>query len=240
MGPTPATSTTWDLAGSEAGAPTLYLIGDGGQLWRSDDAAASWVNTGSATDYWGGTLAASTVDPNLFVYGGVEVHKSFDGGWTFTTQNAWWDYYGSPATLLHADNPGMDVIPDGAGGETWYFNTDGGTYRSVDTLATVENLSLYGLRISQYYDVLTSSENPDHVALGAQDQGYQITNTVSQDDDSWEVEQILSGDYGHLTSGDGTHRFVYSVYPGFILVQQGGDAPTLAYLDFPGGESYVP
>ena len=239
-GVVPAGSGTWDLAGSEAGAPTLYLIGDGGQLWRSDDAAATWNFTGTTSDYWGGSMTASAVNPDFFVYGGVEVHKSFDGGASFTTQNYWYDYYGSPADTLHADIPGIDVIPNGAGGETWFINTDGGTYRSLDGLATVRNVSLYGLRVGQYYDVLTSTANPEHVAIGSQDQGYQLTNRVAQDDDAWEVEQVLSGDYGHLTSGDGSHAFVFSVYPGFILVQIGEDDPYLAYLDFPGGEAYVP
>lgn len=240
VGPAPATSGTWDLAGSEAGAPTFYAIGDGGMFYRSDDAGVSWTYTGAASDYWGGSIAASVVDAAVVVYGGVEVHPSFDGGVTFGTVNGWGEYYGSPADRLHADVPGLDVMPDGAGGETWYVNTDGGTYRSFDGLRSVENLSLYGLRIGQYYDVLTSSADPTHVAVGAQDQGYQITNDVPQDDDRWEMNQILSGDYGHLTSGDGTHEFVYSVYPGFVLIQMGETAPTLGYADFPGGESYVP
>src|SRR6185436_6473273 len=32
-------------------------------------------------------------------------------------------------------------------------------------------------------------------------------------------DQIVSGDYGSLTSSDGTHDMLYSSYPGFILVQ---------------------
>jgi len=240
VGTIPAASGTADLVGSEAGAPTLYAILDNASLWRSDDAGATWAELGAVSDYWGGTLAASTVDPDLFAFGGVEVHVSRDGGGSFATRNAWWEYYGSPADTLHADVPGIDVVPDGSGGETWYVNTDGGTYRSFDGLVSVENLSMSGLRIGQYYDVLTSSENPNNVALGAQDQGYQLSNGIPQDDDVLEVDQVISGDYGHLSSGDGTHAFVFSVYPGFILVQMGEDSPTLAYLDYPGGETQAP
>ena len=58
-------------------------------------------------------------------------------------------------------------------GETWYISTDGGLYHSQDTLHTVLNLSLQGLRVSQYYSTLTSAADPDHVAAGSQDQGYQ-------------------------------------------------------------------
>jgi MYXO-CTERM domain-containing protein len=240
VGAIPTSSGTGDLTASEAGAPTLYAVLDDAELWRSEDAGADWTDRGALTDYWGGSLNASTVDDDLFVYGGVELHKSFDGGGTFTTQNGWDEYYGDPANLLHADIDGIDVIPDGAGGETWYVGCDGGLYRSLDTLDSVENLSQHGLRVGQYYDVLTSSADPTHVAIGAQDQGYQLTNDVAQDDDVYEADQILSGDYGHLTSGDGTHDYVFSVYPGFILVQHGETDPVLSYLDFPGGESYVP
>ncbi len=240
VGTIPSASGTGDLVGSEAGAPTFYAVLDGRILWRSPDGGESWESVAPIGDYWGGSLNASTVDPDFFVYGGVEVHKSRDAGTSFTTQNGWGDYYGDPANLLHADVPGIDVFPDGAGGEIWYINTDGGTYHSVDGLASTQNLSLSGLRVGQYYDVLTSSADPTHIAIGAQDQGYQVTNDVAQDDDLYEADQILSGDYGHLTSGDGTHAYVYSVYPGFILVQQGETSPTLDYLDFPSGETYVP
>ncbi|MDP2311413.1 MAG: MopE-related protein [Pseudomonadota bacterium] len=240
LGMLPAASGTGDLVGSEAGAPTLYAVLDTSSLWRSDDAGVTWASLGAMSDYWGGSLAVSSVDPDLFAFGAVELHVSRDGGGTFTTRNAWWEYYDFPASTLHADIQGVDVIPDGVGGETWYVNTDGGTYRSYDGLVNVENLSLDGLRIGQYYDVLTSSANPEHMAIGAQDQGYQLTNGLTQDDDLYEAEQVISGDYGHLTSGDGTHAYVYSVYPGFVLVQHGETAPTLSYLDFPGGETHAP
>ena len=64
-----------------------------------------------------------------------------------------------------------------------------------------------------------------------------MTNGVEQDDDVWEAEQITSGDYGHLTSGDGTHEWVYSVYPGVILIQHGEDAAELLWADFPATET---
>jgi len=234
--------TRAELTGSEAGAPRLYAIvgGDGGQLFRSDDAGASWRFMTAVSDYWG-SLNASQLDPDLFAWGGVEVYRSADGGVVFEVVNAWWEYYGDPANLLHADIPGLDLVVDETGQEIWYICTDGGLYRSLDGLQSVENLSLEGLRVGQYYDIHTSVADPTHIAAGSQDQGYQITATMEQPGGelSW-FEQIISGDYGHLSSGDGTHEVVYSVYPGFILAQVGEEDPWLAYGDFPPGESYVP
>ncbi len=229
-----------ELVGSEAGAPTLYAVMDETALYRSDDAGLSWQWVQQTEDYWS-NLIASRVDPMLFAWGGVHLHRTADGGQSFANVNDWWEYYDDPANLLHADIMGIDVLPDGADGEIWAIATDGGLYRSDDGLVSVRNLSLSGLRVSQYYDTLTSVDDPTHIAGGAQDQGYQITNTMEQPEGDLRVfEQIISGDYGHLTSGDGTHGHVFSVYPGFILVQVGEEDPWLDYGDFPTGETYVP
>ena len=191
---------------------------------------------GDVPDYWG-TLNVSIEDAQRIAYGGVEVHRSRDGGENFDVVNNWYDYYDAVETRLHADIMGIEVFTGADGEELWYIATDGGLYRSVDHLDTVENLSLDGLRVSQYYDTHTSSADPTHVHAGAQDQGYQFTQGVEQDGPVLAFEQEISGDYGHLTSGDGTHDTVFSVYPGFILVVLGEDDPWLAYADFPEGEN---
>ena len=233
-------SAQGEIVGSEAGAPTLYAVMDEVALYRSDDAGETWTWKAEVSDYWK-TLNVSMADPALFAWGGVEVHYTTDGGDNFDIVNPWWEYYDDMVNLLHADIPGLDVLPDGDGGEVWYISTDGGLYHSTDALETTLNLSLNGLRVSQYYDTLTSSADPTHIAGGAQDQGYQITNTMAQPEgDLKDFEQIISGDYGHLTSSDGTHGHVFSVYPGFIMVQVGEDDPWLDYGDFPAGETYVP
>jgi hypothetical protein len=233
-------SSGGELAGSEAGAPRLWAIlasgGGNRDLHRSDDGGASWSHVTQVIDYWG-SLAASTVDPDLFAWGGVEVHRTANGGASFAIVNSWTEYYGSPATRLHADVPGMDVVPDGPGAETWYVSTDGGLYRSQDGLASVANLSLSGLRVSQYYSTHTSTADPLHVLAGAQDQGYQRAFLAPPAGGSvLTFAQLISGDYGHLSSGDGSHAWVFSTYPGFVLVQRNENAPQLLQLNFPSGE----
>lgn len=227
-----------ELAASEAGA--VYLVSNANTLWRSTDGGQTFEQKHAVSDYWG-TLNASIVDPDLVAWGGVEVWRSADGGDSFQSVNRWWEYYDSPADTLHADIPGLDVVPTETG-EVWYIDTDGGLYESTDGLLTVENLALQGLRVSQYYSTLTSSKVPEHVAAGAQDQGYQVTNTVDEQGEVYAFEQLISGDYAHLTSSDGSHDVVYSVYPGFILVQVGEEEPWLDGLDFPVEEkqSWIP
>ncbi len=228
-----------ELTGSEAGAPRLWaVLNESGahKLYRSDDAGASWTFLTTLTDYWD-CLGASITNADLFCYGGVELWKTTNGGTSFAKQNGWGDYYGNPAAKLHADMMGVDVYPDG-GGERWYVNTHGGTYESTNGLATVSNLSLYGLNVSQYYTTHTSSANPVHVVAGAQDQGYQWTDDLPAADGLLPFDQIISGDYGHATSGDGSHAYVYSVYPGFVLIHKGENSPSLYTEDFPASETY--
>ncbi len=219
------------LAGSEAGAPTFYVArkqSDTWNLYKSEDGGVSWVFKNTITENYFGMNSffrgfnASILNPDLILYGGVEGYRSEDGGTTFTRINKWDSYYSNNANMLHADIPAFDVIllPDNT--ERWYVSTDGGTYVSDDGCKTVHNITLSGMRNSQYYSTLTDKYNENNVQAGAQDQGYQYsTNALSGNAN---FEQIFSGDYGQLTSSDGGHDTVYSVYPGFIaIVKKSGD-----------------
>ncbi len=186
-----------EITGSEAGAPRLYVMVNGERLAVSDDAGESFTTVDvEIWDYWG-RLAASSEDPDLFTWGGVEVHITRDGAESFDIVNSWPEYYSAPETKLHADVMGLDVVPTDDG-ELWYVNTDGGPYVSEDGLRSVQNLGMRGLRVSQYYGTLSSARDSTLIAAGAQDQGWQVTNTAAQDDDLYEFDQLWSGDYAHL------------------------------------------
>lgn len=223
------------LAGSEAGAPTFYAalhVPNGAwELRRSDDGARSWQRLADLGDFWE-VLEASISDPMIVAKGGLEMFRSTDAAANWTLASPWWAYYGSPSNTLHADHMGMDVVMLG-GQETWFIATDGGHFRSDDRGATVANIALQGLRVSQYYSTHTSILDPTRVIAGAQDQGYQ--RSTGPGTPLFPFDQLISGDYAHLTSGDRTHAWVYSTYPGFILVHQGELSPALSQLDFPTG-----
>jgi len=240
-------ATAAQLSGSEAGAPTLYLaleIDGRWQLHRSDDAGGGFDRVGFLTDFWG-SLAAFPGDTDALIYGGVECHRSGDGGQSFTTVNAWGQYYSDPAHHLHADVRGIHVFPDLAhpGRDLCFISTDGGTYLSDDEGRTVTNLCLDGLGVGQIYSTLTSRLDPDLILAGTQDQGLQRGRRQEPlgAGPSTPFEQLLSGDYGYLTSGDGTHGLVYCAYPGFVLVQEGERNPNLLYpwVDFPKGSEHA-
>ena len=241
QGNLPMPGSSAELGGSEAGAPRLFAVGHnstGVRLYRSNDAGKTWTFTSDVSDYWG-TLGVSIVDKDLVAWGGVETWRSTDAGQSFQKVNGWGDYYGAPQSKLHADIQGLDVVPGALGGETWYVSTDGGLFASSDGLASVANLSLDGLRVSQYYTTLTSTFDPNHVAAGAQDQGYQWAGQPAAAGQSLlDFDQVISGDYGHAVSSDGTHKFVYSVYPGFVLIQKGETNPMVYTANFPAGSDH--
>src|SRR6185436_5713765 len=77
--------TQAELTGSEAGAPRLWSVWTSGsldKLYRSDDAGATWTFLADIPDYWN-ELNASITDVNRFLYGGVEAHRTVDGGANF-------------------------------------------------------------------------------------------------------------------------------------------------------------
>jgi hypothetical protein len=235
----PASVADVVLAASEAGGPTFYAALKEGSDWKlyRSEGGASWVFRRVISDFWE-TMVASTLNRDLLFVAGVECWRSTNGGVSFAKVNNWWDYYGDPQRRLHADLPGMDVHRFGSQ-ERIYFNTDGGTYVSTDGGATVQNLSLWGLAISQYYGTLTSSTDPYLIAAGSQDQGYQ-QSTPGGRAAYLPFEQLISGDYGHLTSTTRAHDWLYSVYPGFVLLQVNEAAPQeLIQLDFPAGSAHA-
>lgn len=240
-----ATASQAILCGSEAGGTILYgamYSGGDWKLYRSTSGGASFALKSTLDDYWG-SITASILNPDIVIYGGVESHRSTNGGASFSVINTWGAYYAAPSTKLHADIQGIEcfVDPVNPSAERWYFCTDGGTYHSTTSGATVNNLSLLGLGVSQYYSTHTSKTNPNYIQAGAQDQGYQRGSYVapSGNGPATPFNQIISGDYGHLTSGDDTHATVFSNYPGFFMVVKGETSPSVvATPDFPAGASY--
>lgn len=233
-----ATATRSILAGSEAGMPRLYAVamlsdGSSERLFRSDDAGFNWVDKGLLAQnvFDNVSFAASTTNPDLLLYGGVECWRSVNGGTSFSRINGWGEYYAAPATRLHADIPGIDFVPLPGGGEALFIGTDGGTYFSGDGGATISNLSLQGLRISQYYSTLSPPGDASQGQAGSQDQGFQVRQVGAAG-----FDQVISGDYGHLTSGGGLD-LVFAVYPGFVLaVENAGGTRHTYQQSYPAGE----
>ena len=172
-------------------------------------------------------MAASIEDPDTLIYGGVEVWRSTNGGVVFAKHQLLGRLLRRPATSCTPTSWASTSLPDRRvrRRRCGTCPPTAGSTRAATRVASVLNLSLPGLGVSQYYSTHTSADDTNLIVAGAQDQGYQ--RGVYQapggagSGPSTDFTQLISGDYGHLTSGDGTHDWLYSTYPGFILVHRG-------------------
>lgn len=225
--------------GVDGGQVFLYAFrsranGSQTDVYRSLDGGMNWqARAAVPTALFGPDSAESSTRDPAFVYaGGVNLYRSIDGAASWTAVNDWAEYYGNPEFKLHADIPDVDVWVDGANVERVFVSTDGGLYESTDALATVRNLSLDRLHVSQYYSTYTQAGGARVVLAGAQDQGYQKALAPGSGIDDF--VQTISGDYGHLNSSDGGAS-VWMVYPGFAMVDTAtsvGGQGGLRFWDF--------
>lgn len=142
-------------------------------------------------------------DPQQLFFGGIECFRSDNGGQNWMKVNGYRDYYMNPGYFLHADICGIRAFKDQQGEAFLLISTDGGTYISRTEARSVENLSLNGLHVSQYYSVYTHRIDPKKIFAGSQDQGFQISKENTQG--IRDFQQIISGDYGHIKSSNGGH-----------------------------------
>ena len=206
-----------NLRGAAGGILALHVDRRGSfEMQISGDEGESWSRTGSVPTglFTRNSFAIDPENPARMIVGGVDVFVTEDAGFSWEMVNSWEAYYVSPATMLHADIPFIDYdyAPDGS--RTLLISTDGGLYRSENDLATVRNISLSGLGVSQYYSVYTSRVDTNVIFAGAQDQGFQ--RSIVDHGGVLDFEQTISGDYGYISSGDGG-KSIWTNYPGFSM-----------------------
>ncbi|MBK8285927.1 MAG: hypothetical protein IPK97_14245 [Ahniella sp.] len=208
----------------------FYSRSGGTDVYRSLDGGLTWTTrTPAPTEMFGNFSAeASPQFQNHAYVGGVNLYRSLDGAQSWQLVNEWFAYYGNPASQLHADIPNIDVFSNGAA-DRILISTDGGLYESNDNLMTVTNLSLSGLNVSQYYGSYTQRSGSRHILAGAQDQGLQ--KVVNPSPGINDFIQTYSGDYAHLTSGNGGVS-TWMVYPGFAMLETTPAAPNTNGLRF--------
>jgi hypothetical protein len=218
-----------NLVSTRTAEEELNLISYNGnnEIYNSQDTGRTWTYLSTIPiSPWDVRLFVSPSDPQVFLTGGVECYRSLNGGTTWELINAWWDYYDNVQLKLHADIMDFDEFEDQNGDKFITISNHGGLSISYDKSLTNTNIGLYDLNVSQYYSVRTSPKNPKLMIAGAQDQGLQRGIIIGKN--TANLEQVISGDYGHNVFTLGGERF-WTVYPGGWVSHY--SYPASGYLD---------
>ncbi|WP_406864683.1 hypothetical protein ABZO31_31245 [Streptomyces sp. HUAS MG47] len=113
-----------------------------GQIWRSLDGGRTYTKRKTLTPdglpseylaeqgwYDNAIWAGDPTDSDLVLVGGIDLHRSTDGGDRLAEISSWWD----PGSA-HADHHAIVSHPDydGVTNHTVFFGNDGGVYRADD------------------------------------------------------------------------------------------------------------
>lgn len=191
-------------------------------FYYSNDEGKNFIRTGKFdfNSFEKNSFEVSSISPSNLYFGQVEFYRSTDFGNSWKKANSWGEYYQNMESKLHADIPGIVSIrkwnkTKNNYDEYLFVCTDGGVYISFDNGATFRNLSLQNLNISQYYSIYTFDKAGKILIAGSQDQGLQIN--YSDNGGTLNFKQVISGDYGYLTSSNGG-RHLWTTYPGFAMM----------------------
>jgi photosystem II stability/assembly factor-like uncharacterized protein len=127
-------------------------------LYRSDDAGATWrkVNNENPRPMYFSQVRIDPNDPDVVIYGGVDLHMSTDGGKTVNT---------AAATKIHSDHHAVWFDPSNS--NHVMIGNDGGLAVSYDHAATWNFLP--NLPVGLFYHVSYDMATPFHVCGGMQD-----------------------------------------------------------------------
>ncbi|MCX6227165.1 MAG: T9SS type A sorting domain-containing protein, partial [Bacteroidia bacterium] len=195
---------------------TMYRLEKWTHFYGSGQGGTNWTFRGNIEQgpFMSNSFGASPTNPNVLGFGGLNAAYSTDGGVTWKEVNSWGEYYGDVTHKLHADIPEVEFFKKPDGTDLVFISTDGGSFVSADQMQSVTNVSLKGLNISQYYTTYTHRTKTEVLYAGSQDQGFQKSWQVG--DGIVDFDQTISGDYGHIVSGDGGVS-IWTVYPGFAM-----------------------
>jgi gliding motility-associated-like protein len=188
IGVTPADSNfVYVLATGQRVFEGLYLSTDRGVTFTQMSNTPnimdySHLGTGTSGQAWYDLdMAVDPNDKSIIYSAGVNIFQSLDSGKTWKI-NAHWVGSGS-SPKVHADNHVLEYQPNT---NTLYTGNDGGVYYTKNLGKTWPDIS-NGLGISQIYRLGQSTQDPDMIINGYQDNG-----TGLREGDKWFT--VMGGD----------------------------------------------
>jgi hypothetical protein len=218
-----------------------------GEVWRSADSGATWAmqsNPGHLNEQgnYDNAIWVDPFDPQHVVIGGIEMHRSFDGGATFALIAS---QHLEPVAP-HADHHALVSPPDFGPSNPVLFNgNDGGVYKTLDVRNARASGQGWinansGLNVTQFYSGAGSTAAGGRISGGTQDNG---TLLLSQG--TW---RTWGGGDGSSTAVDPANDevlFGSIYYLGIFRSTRGGSGATFicngildAYAPESGGERF--
>ncbi len=168
---------------------------------------------------YGITIAVHPTNAGHVLCGGVDLHRTTNGGATWR-QVTHWDAERGSEQYAHADHHCL-ALPSAAPGRVYDCN-DGGMDRSDDGGRKWKNCSK-GLAVTMYYDLDVAPTDARSFGGGTQDNGTCITQDGGPDTH----REILGGDGGWMVYSPQRATRLYASYYNFNIFRlQGSKEPT--------------
>lgn len=191
---------------------TVYAIieaKDGG-VFRSDDQGTTWTRQSplNPRPMYYSQLRVDPQHPDRVWVLGTELHKSIDGGRTFTTERT--------GERIHVDHHALWIDP--ADGNHMMLGNDGGLYLTYDGARAWDFVD--NLPIGQFYDIDVDDRDPYVIFGGTQDNG-----TWGVPVRTWNGVGITNADVVNVAYGDGFYTVTDPADPRYLYANsQGGRA----------------
>ncbi len=218
--------------------------GPDGATWlcRSTDSGATWeiINTQDYSQWQGWFAHDVAVHPapsllDEMMAGGIQVHKSTDGGTSFVQKSSGGAFGGpippgapeGPDNYVHADVHDIQYHPTDP--DMVYFATDGGVFRSRDRGETFEACN-GGYQTSQFYNGFSSSTVDTNLAMG----GLQDNGTIIYTGSPTWIRFVIGGDGGWTAMHRTDRNVMYGSWQFLNLLKSTNGGTTFFNTPVPG------